>query len=173
MRSNQPLSLLIPILALAALIASPGQRLFADAIETGPELDTFFHHFVGLSDEQIRDIRAGKAVAKVLDTSTPEQVFVFGAVYINSTPERYLKMAWDIEALRKLPNYLALNKFSDPPQLTDLTGFTLADEEIKELEHCKAGHCEVQLPTEAMERPLEQSASPMLTSHRTWKSVST
>ena len=31
-----------------------------------------------------------------------------------------------------------------------LLDFTLDDEEIKELEHCKSGHCEVQLPTEAM-----------------------
>ena len=74
-----------------------------------------------------------------------------GGVYINSTPEHYLKMASDIDARRSLPNYLALRKFSDPPQLVDLAGFTLDDEEIKELQHCKSGHCEVQLPTEAME----------------------
>jgi hypothetical protein len=114
------------------------------------EPETFFHDFVGLSDDQIRDIGAGKAMAKVLDTPTPDEVFVFGAVYINSTPERYLEMASDIDALRRLPNYLALRKFSDPPQLADLAGFTLDEEEIKELEHCKSGHCEVQLPTEAM-----------------------
>src|SRR5215472_6914954 len=115
------------------------------------EPETFFHNFVGLNDDQIRDIRAGKALAKVLDTATPDEVFVFGAVYINSTPERYLKMASDIDALRKLPNYLALRKFSDPPQLADLSGFTLDDEDIKELEHCRPGHCDVQLPTDAME----------------------
>src|SRR4051812_28530050 len=69
-----------------------------------PDLQTFFHNFVGLSDDQTRDIRAGKAVAKVLQTPTPDEVFIFGAVYINSTPERYLQMASDVEALRRLPN---------------------------------------------------------------------
>ena len=126
------------------------------------EPKTFFHDFVRLSDDQIRDIEAGKAIAKVLDTPTPDEVFVFGAVYINSTPERYLEMVSDIDALRRLPNYLALHKFSDPPQLADLAGFTLDDEDIKELEHCKSGHCEVQLPTEAMEefqRSVNWSAS--------------
>jgi hypothetical protein len=53
--------------------------------------------------------------------------------------------------LRKLPNYLAIQKFSDPPQLSDLEGFTLEAEDIKQLKNCKPGHCEVQLPTEAME----------------------
>jgi hypothetical protein len=120
------------------------------AASQAAEPETFFQNFVGLSDDQIRDIGAGKAMAKVLDTPTPDEVFVFGAVYINSTPERYLEMASDIEALRKLPNYLALRKFGDPPQLADLAEFTLGDEEIKELKHCKSGHCEVQLPTEAM-----------------------
>ena len=120
------------------------------AASPAAEPETFFHDFVGLSDDQVRDIGAGKAMAKVLDTPTPDQVFVFGAVYINSTPERYLKMASDIDALRRLPNYLALRKFSDPPQLADLADFTLDDEEIKELKHCKSGHCEVQLPNEAM-----------------------
>ena len=115
------------------------------------ELQTFFHNFVGLSNDQIRDIDAGKAMAKVLDTPTPGEVFIFGAVYINSTPERYLQMASDIDALRKLPNYLALRKFSDPPQLADLDGFTLSDDDIKDLERCKPGNCEVQLPTKEME----------------------
>lgn len=120
------------------------------AASQAAEPETFFHDFVGLSGDQTRDIRAGKAMAKVLDTPTPDEVFVFGAVYINSTPERYLEMASDIDALRRLPNYLALHKFSDPPQLADLADFTLDDEEIKELKHCKSGHCEVQLPNEAM-----------------------
>src|ERR1700683_5791951 len=70
------------------------------------EPDHFFRDFVGLSDEQIRDIRAGKAVVKVLDSPTPDEVFVFGSGYINSTPERYLKFAADIDELRKLPSYL-------------------------------------------------------------------
>jgi len=132
----------------AAFVSQFGLSLVAG--QAG-EPQTFFHNFVGLSDDQIRDIDAGKSVAKVLDTPTPDEVFIFGAVYINSTPERYLQMASDIDALRKLPNYLALRKFRAPPQLADLDGFTLDDEDIKELEHCKPGDCEVQLPTKAME----------------------
>jgi hypothetical protein len=61
-----------------------------------------------------------------MDSPTADQVFVFGSVHINSTPERYLKFASDLDALRKLPNYLALRKFSDPPQWrsAELWGFT-------------------------------------------------
>jgi len=136
---------------IALTVAFVSQVGLSLAAGQAAEPQTFFHNFVGLNDDEIRGIGEGEAVAKVLDTPTPDEVFIFGAVYINSTPERYLQMTSDIDALRKLPNYLALRKFSDPPQLTDLDGFSLGEEEIKELQHCKPGDCEVQLPTKAME----------------------
>ena len=140
-----------PGLALLPLLLFPLSRGGIQATDDSAEPNEFFHDFVGLSDDQIRDIRDGKAVAKILDSPTADQVFVFGSVYINSTPEYYLKFASDVDALRKLPTYLALRKFSDPPQLADLAGFVLDEEDFKQLKNCKAGHCEVQLPTEAME----------------------
>jgi len=139
------------VMLFALLLVSPGGEKIS-ATDVSSEPNKFFHDFVGLSDDQIRDIREGKAVAKILDAPTADQVFVFGSVYINSTPEHYLKFASDIDAMRKLPSYLALRKFSDPPQLGDLADFTLDDEDFKQLKNCKAGHCEVQLPTEAMEQ---------------------
>ena len=138
------------LILLALLLYLPG-RGGIQATGNSAEPNKFFHEFVGLNDDEIREIREGKAVAKILDAPTADQVFVFGSVYINSTPERYLKFASDIDALRKLPSFLALRKFSDPPQLSDLTGFTLDEEDFKQLKNCKPGHCEVQLPSEAME----------------------
>jgi hypothetical protein len=111
----------------------------------------FFCDYVGLKEDQIAAIRNGKAVAKVVESRTPDEVFVFGSVYVQSTPEKYLKLASDIDALRKLPSYLAIRKFSDPPQLSDLDGFTLEVDDIKQLKNCEPGKCDVQLPTEAMD----------------------
>jgi hypothetical protein len=116
-----------------------------------PEPASFFREYVGLNDQQIATIQSGKALARVLESRTPDEVFVFGAVYVESTPEKYVKLASNIDSLRKLPNYLAIQEFSDPPQLSDLHGFTLNEQDIQELKKCKPGHCEVQLPSEAME----------------------
>src|SRR6202795_1839597 len=110
----------------------------------------FFREFVGLSEDQIAAIRSGKPVAKVIDSRTPDEVFVFGSVYVEASPEKYLELASDVDALRKLPGYLAIQSFSDPPQLSDLEGFTLERQDIDALKNCRVGHCEVQLPTEAM-----------------------
>ncbi len=111
----------------------------------------FFRDYVGLKDDQITAIRNGKPVAKVVESRTPDEVFVFGSVYVQSTPEQYLKLASDIDELRKLPSYLAIRRFSDPPQLSDLDGFTLETDDIKQLKNCEPGKCDVQLPTEAMD----------------------
>src|ERR1700747_246819 len=135
------IALVVPFLLMAPVIEA----------QRSDEPYRFFREFVGLSEDQIGAIRSGKAVAKVIDSRTPEEVFVFGSVYVEASPESYLKLASDVDAVRKLPGYLAIQAFSDPPQLSDLEGFTLEKQDIEELKNCKAGHCEVQLPTEAME----------------------
>jgi hypothetical protein len=137
------------ILILTALPFSTGP-LRAQSRSDEPQ--KFFREFIRLDEEQVKDIRDGKPVAKILDSPTPDEVFIFGSVFVRSTPERYLTLASDLDALRKLPSYLALQKISEPPRLADFEGFTLTEEDINHLQHCKAGHCEVQLPTETMEQ---------------------
>jgi hypothetical protein len=136
-------------LAFLSILLLSGMGLGAS--DQGPEPSKFFREYVGLNDGQIAAIRRGQAIAKILESPTPDEVFVFGSVYVESTPEDYLNLASDIDALRKLPSYLAIRKFSDPPQLSDLDGFTLEPEDIKQLRNCNPGHCEIQLPAESME----------------------
>ena len=138
-------SRLLPVLLLLPLVHLPASN--AQNVEPFK----FFRDYVGLKEDQIAEIRNGKAVAKVVESRTPDEVFVFGSVYVQSTPEKYLKLASDIDALRKLPSYLAIRKFSDPPQLSDLDGFTLDADDIKQLKNCEPGECDVQLPADAMD----------------------
>src|SRR3984893_16930559 len=140
-RTRFCIALVVPLLLMAPVIEA----------QRSDEPYRFFREFVGLSEDQIGAIRSGKAVAKVIESTTPDEVFVFGSVYVEASPESYLKLASDVDALRKLPGYLAIQSFSDPPQLSDLEGFTLEKQDIDELKNCKVENCEVQLPTEEME----------------------
>ena len=140
-----------PFAKIWLLAVLTGTALVPSWSQQNTDLTTFFKDYAGLSREQIEDLQHGKTIAKIVESPNPDEVFVFGAVYIASTPESYLKLAADIGELRKLPSYLAIRKFSDPPQLSDLEGFTVEDQDVKELKDCKPGHCEVQLPAEAME----------------------
>lgn len=112
---------------------------------------TFFKAYIGLNDEQIANVQQGKAVAQVLSTPEPSEVAVFGAIYINASPEDYLKAAQNLNNLRNSPNYLAIRQFGTPPNLADLGGFTLEEDDIKDLKNCKPGKCELQLPVESIE----------------------
>src|SRR5260370_17000013 len=67
----------------------------------------FFRDHVGLKDHQITAIRNGKAVAKVMESRMPDEVFVFGSVYVQSTPEKYIMLTSDYDTLPYLPSHLA------------------------------------------------------------------
>ena len=125
----------LPRVLVSALLLSFVQLTASNAQDVEPL--KFFRNYAGLHEDQITAIRNGKAVATIVDSRTPDEVFVFGSVYVRSTPEKYLQLASDPEQLRKLPNYLALQTFSDPPRLSDLEGFTLEPGDVKQLKNCE------------------------------------
>jgi len=130
--------------------------------QSSPDLHAFFRQDIGLSEDQIVDIRSGKAVAKAMPSRTPAEVLLFGAIYIHASPESYLRFAHDFDRLRKVPNYLALGVFSDPPQPSDLQGFSFDDDDIKGLKNCKPGNCLIQMPAnsiEELQRSVDWSAA--------------
>jgi hypothetical protein len=151
--SGRPMRIGLRLAAIVLLLQLPWFSVFGrqESASQSPEPDKFYREYVGLTDDQIASIHRGKAIAKIIDSPTADEVFVFGSVYIDSTTESYLKFASDVDQLRKLPDYLAIRKFSDPPRLSDLEGFALDDDDIKELKNCKPGSCKVQLPAESME----------------------
>ena len=121
------------------------------ACQTSAELESYFGQNIGLKQEQVDDIRKGTPVVKVMKSRTPADIIVFGAVYINATPESYIEFFNDFDRLRTLPIYLAVAKFSNPPAVSDLNGFSFGAEDVKELRSCKPGDCTIQLPAESME----------------------
>lgn len=133
------------LLALICGIPAPSSS------QANPELQTYFKEYIGLSDDEIATIRGGQAIAKTLHSRTPAEIFVFGAVHINGTPESYLKLARDFDRLRKLPGYLAIQGFSNPPQLSDLKDFRFDREDIEALKDCKPGNCKIQMPASSIE----------------------
>jgi hypothetical protein len=119
--------------------------------QSNSDLQTFFRQDIGLSEDQIAAIRSGQPLAKTMPSRTPAEVFLFGAIYIHAAPESYLKFAHDFDRLRKLPNYLALGVFSNPPQPSDLVGFSFESDDIQALKKCKPGDCLIQMPASSIE----------------------
>jgi hypothetical protein len=119
--------------------------------QTTGDLNTFFKQNIGLGDSEIAQIEQGKAVAKILSSNSPSQVFVFGAISINAPPRSYLRLATDLDGLKSLPGYIAIQRFSNPPVLSDLSRFSIDAADLDELKKCKPGDCDLQLPVENIE----------------------
>ena len=125
------------------------------------DLQTFFTQDIALTPDQVKTIRNGEPIAKELKARVPDEIFVFGAIRINADPESYVKFATDVDRLGKLPEYLAIGKFSDPPRLSDLKGFAFDSKDVAALKKCKAGDCQIQLPAghiEAAQKSINWSA---------------
>lgn len=121
-----------------------------NAGEAPLEPSVFFREQMGLNDDEIAMIGRGQAVAKVLPSRIAAEIIVFGAVFVKARPEEYVRLAFDMGRLRRMPGYLGAVRFGDPPLLSDLDGFTLEPDDIRNLKNCRPGKCAVQLPAEAM-----------------------
>jgi hypothetical protein len=129
--------------------------------QTSSELNTYFQQNVGLSQDQIASIRGGQAVTKVAQSRIPDEILVFGAVFVKAPPDRYVKLAYDFDRLRQIPGYEAIEKFSNPPQVSDLKGYTYDSEDIKALKNCKPNDCQLQVSAsslEALQKSVDLSA---------------
>lgn len=138
----------IQVTVLVALVAMGALPCFSQPSTT---LQNYFKQNLKLSQDQINDIRNGQPYAVALPSRTPDEIVVFGAVYINADPASYVSYAYDFDRLRHTPGILAINKFSSPPQLSDMKGFELDRADVESLKSCTPGNCAIQLPGRDME----------------------
>ena len=115
-----------------------------------PPLRAFFDQ-VGLTDQQRATVETGRPVAKVLSWGEASEVYVFGAVHIDGSPDGYLKSARDLSRLSGQPGYLGIGELPATPTAADLAGLTLDADDIKALKSCREGDCDVQLPSAAIQ----------------------
>src|SRR5574338_1047497 len=100
------------------------------AAQTSASAQSYFRK-VGLTANEISSVKSGQAVATSLKTRNADEMFIFGAVFVNAEPEAYLKFVDDYARLRKLDEYIAIQRFSTPPTLADLKGFEFDAEDLK------------------------------------------
>ncbi len=121
------------------------------------QLSALFTH-LALSNDERKAIDAGRPVAKALSWGKSSEVYVFGAVYINGSPTKYLTLTRDLKRLASTPGYLGIGELTEKTTIEDLAGLTLDSDDIKALKSCKEGDCDVQLPTNAI-RTFQESVN--------------
>jgi hypothetical protein len=123
--------------------------------QSNPGLESFLSQNIGLSHDEIGLLNTGKPVVKALPPRTSAEVFLFGAILIEASPDRYFEYARDLDRRRRIPGYLGLGRISSPPRLADWDGFTLDTDDVQSLKKCQPGDCQIQLPATPI-RDLQQ-----------------
>jgi hypothetical protein len=107
---------------------------------------------LGLTSQQIAAIDAGRPVAKVLPWGGPSEVYVFGAVHVEGSPDTYLEAARDVARLSGTPGYHGIGEIREDATVADLSALAFDPDDVKALKNCREGSCDVQLPTSGIQR---------------------
>jgi hypothetical protein len=113
-------------------------------VATNTDPFAFLQPSVTVSVDERRQIDRGEPIARVLPGKDLE-VAVFAAVPVNVGGERLVSWMRRIEELKKSGYVLTIGRFSDPPQIEDLKGLGLDDEELSDILACRPGNCGLKL----------------------------
>src|SRR5262245_39848 len=137
------MTMMFKSLSIVCVAAGLPLALTAPAQPVQPQLSAFFAQ-MDVTDQERAAIDTGKPVAKVLHWGGPSEVYVFGAVHIDGSPDTYLKLARNVTRLAGSPGYLAAGELPATVSSPDLGGLALDPDDIKALKSCREGDCDVQ-----------------------------
>jgi hypothetical protein len=105
-----------------------------------------------LTADERRTLFAGGALTRLLEGDPSREVGVFGAVWVSAPIGRYVTALSDIERFESGSAFRVTKRISDPARVEDFAALALTDEDVRDLETCKVGDCELKLGTEALAR---------------------
>jgi hypothetical protein len=109
----------------------------------------------GFSQMDLAAVERGEAVAVAQKTGEKTEVLIYGVVFINSSVTAFLDLYRDVEQLAGNEGFLAVRKFSEPPRVEDLDGFTFAESDLKDLRTCRPGKCNLQFGEPAIQQVMK------------------
>ena len=134
-----------------------GAAIAIGGVEPGVEptretLRRYLTDQIGYSDRDWRDVLAGRAVAKNLETPEAVDVSIFGAVRVRGRSGDLAEQIREIDVFERKLNIIGVGKFNDPPRLSDLDALELLESDVRDLRNCRPGDCELQLSEKSMAR---------------------
>ena len=106
-----------------------------------------------LSNAELSALTQGRPVVKTLPATMNREMTTAGAVRIRSDAMwRFVNQFKTLEGFKTSQFVLQLQKFSDPPQLSNLDSLTVDKDDIESLRACRVGACDVQLAADDISR---------------------
>lgn len=137
--------LLVIACAAATIVVAPGAAQF------GPPMEPLLAR-MGFAPGDLRRLERGAAIIRSLDTRAGEELAHAGVVYLDASPDEYVRRFRNIEEFERGPSVLQIGSFGTPPRVEDLQSLTLSADDFAELPACRPGRCEMKLSSEAMAR---------------------
>jgi hypothetical protein len=116
------------------------------------DLDHFLGQYIGLENDEIRDVRNGRIVAKRLPSSDGREIAVFGIAKVSFTADFYRSQFRHIETLKKNRAVPEVGRFGEPPTLSDLGGLHVPQKDLEDLRRCRPEDCDLRLSADAIRR---------------------
>jgi hypothetical protein len=112
----------------------------------------FLQSEFNFSSDDLSSIDQGEIVTESLEADSPAEVAVCAGVHLELPLEFALEMYREVETFKASSAVSEVGTFSTPPRLDDLDRLTLEEDDIKALQDCAPGHCEVKLPAAVMQQ---------------------
>jgi hypothetical protein len=106
------------LLAISLISAATDRAITAQTLHREPPVRVFTA--LGLTQDEMSAVDAGRPVAKVLSWGTPSEVYVFGAVHVEAAPASYIRTVRDIAHLTTTPGYLGLGELRSDATVEDV-----------------------------------------------------
>ena len=136
------------LLSLSAFVGRAENSLASFDDETR----TFLMQGLGFTNNDIQKVEKGGVASRSLPTEDGREVATAGFVRVSITPEEFARRLTDIASFKKADAVLQIGTFSDPPDISDLAGLTLASADVRDLRSCRVGDCGMQLPSHIIDR---------------------
>ena len=111
---------------------------------------SFFQPVVSITPAERQRVDAGETHAEILPARDGE-IAVFAVSRLNAQPDALVRWTHAIEALKRSPFVVAIQRFSNPPVLSDLDALVLDDVDLEGIRQCEAGNCSVKLAAHEIE----------------------
>jgi hypothetical protein len=133
---------------VASVIAIAGA---APQLALAPHLRALLSRELRFSASDLSDLERGKIVKHNLDATAAGEIAAVGAVRIKARKEAFVDAYRDIVRFKRGPEVLQIGRFSDPPQMSDLDGLTIAKDDV-DLRDCRLHDCDIRLPSAVIAR---------------------
>lgn len=104
-----------------------------------------------LANSDMRELRRGTPVVRLLMSSGGSELGVLGAVRVATTPAQLIALANRPADLLDDPTVLAVGEVHIPPRVQDFSRLRVPTADIRELRRCTPGNCKVKVARSFME----------------------